>query len=98
MKAVIYDYDDNEKVCDLGNEPIRELMVEVLSGDEVLWVEYENGKRERFDSSESRCMCFYDGTYWLSDKKSIEKWLKWKPKKGSTGHSYERMEAFDKYE
>lgn len=98
MKAVIYDYAGNKKVCDLGNDSIRELMVEVVSGDEVLWVQYENGKRKRFDSSETRFMSFADGTYWLSDKKAIEKWLKWKPEKGSNYHSYDRMRAFDEEE
>ena len=98
MKAVIYDCYDDEKVCDLGCEPIRELVVEVISGDEVLTVIYQNGERKRFDSSETRFMSFADGLSIINDQKGIEKWLKWKPKKDSRGYARDRQAAFKEYE
>lgn len=98
MKAVIYDYYNRLTECDLGNKPIKYLLVEVVSGDEILVVCYKDGTKKSYDSSHIRCMDFRDGTYIVDGKKSIEKWLKWKPEEGSTCYSYDRQEAFDSNE
>ena len=98
MKAVIYDYDNRPTECDLGDKPIKLLLVEVVSGDEILVVCYKDGTKESYDSSLCRCADFSDGRYIVDDKKGIEKWLKWKPEEDSSCYSYDRQEAFEEYE
>lgn len=51
---------------DIDNlKDVLSLYIRVISGDEILTVIYRNGKIERYDSSDSRCMDFYDDEYCL---------------------------------
>ena len=97
MKAVVYDYCNRPTECELEDKPIKFLLVEVVSGDEILVVCYKDGTKESYDSSRYRCMDFRDGRYIVDDKKGIEKWLKWKPEEGCDCYSYDRQGAFEEY-
>jgi len=60
MKIQIKDYSGDTKVVDLGESKIKTATLTVLSGDEVLTVDYDNGRRAEFDSSDDRIMDFFD--------------------------------------
>lgn len=93
MRTVIYDYDNMAVEIFLQDKPIRELFVEVKSGDEILTVDYEDGTSEHFDSCQSyRLIGFDDGSY-IVPKEKVEAWLSWEPVKAGT-YSYDRQRAF----
>ena len=48
-------------------EDIQRIEIEITTGDEICRVQYKNGKREIYDSSNSRNADFYDGEYTLYD-------------------------------
>jgi len=50
----IYDFNGKATEVDTGDKVIKQLFVQVLSGDEVVTVEYDDGTREKFDSSSNR--------------------------------------------
>ena len=60
MKIQIKDYAGDTKVVDLGESKIKTATLTVLSGDEVLTVDYDDGRRSQFDSSDDRIMDFFD--------------------------------------
>lgn len=60
MKIQIKDYSGSTKVVDLGESKIKTATLTVLSGDEVLTVDYDEGQRKTFDSSDDRMMDFFD--------------------------------------
>lgn len=92
MRTVIYDYNNTAVEIFLQDKPIRELFVEVKSGDEILTVEYEDGARERFDSCQSyRLIGFDDGCYIVPTDK-VDEWLNYEPTTGT--YSYERQKMF----
>lgn len=48
-------------------EDIQRIEIEITIGDEICRVQYKNGKREIYDSSNSRNADFYDGEYTVYD-------------------------------
>ena len=75
MKILIKDYSGSTKVVDLGESKIKTATLTVLSGDEVLTVDYDDGRRAEFDSSDDRMMDFFDGVDVYSGS-DLEKFLK----------------------
>lgn len=75
MKVKIKDYVGATKVVDLGESKIKTITLTVLSGDEVLTVDYDDGRREKFDSSDDRIMDFFDDVDVYSGS-DLEKFLK----------------------
>ena len=62
MKINIYDYLNSPKTITLKDDsPVVLIVNKIISGDEVLTVQYEDGSCQRFDSSKNRIMSFYDG-------------------------------------
>lgn len=79
---VIYDYDNNETIChvkDYNVSDIKEIFVWIVSGDETGSLTMKDGSIYDFDASDTRIMTFNDGSYTLTDKEDIEKWLNFKP-------------------
>ena len=66
MKIKILDYRSREKEVDVGElKDIRKMTVDVITGDEILYITYKDGSGKRFDSSDDRTRDFYDGNYEL---------------------------------
>ena len=93
MKFNIYDFNDNITIVDTKNRDVDRVKVEVISGDEVVYIEYRDGSAEKRDSSHDRFINYYDGCYTLSGDRLTE-WMNFKAREGSTCLSYERLEKF----
>ncbi len=66
----IMDYANNKikTTIDLNRlDEIQSIIITIISGDEICEVQYKNGKREEFDSSNDRLQDFFDGSYVLYD-------------------------------
>lgn len=62
MKINIYDHLNSPKTITLRDDsPIVLIVNKIISGDEVLTVQYEDGSCQQFDSSKNKIMSFYDG-------------------------------------
>ena len=71
-KIRLFDYDDNPKEIEIKDfENVKLFVFEIISGDGILTVVYNNNHRECFDSSDNRIMAFADGI-WLIDPKDID--------------------------
>lgn len=69
MKIKIMDYEDKVKEIDVGElKDIRKIKVNVVTGDEILVVEYDDNTEKVFDSSDDRTRNFFDGEYILFNK------------------------------
>jgi len=76
MKIKILDYTDQPQEVDVGElENIKQITMSIISGDEILDVEYFDGKTKIFDScSNDRILDFDDGNYILySEEESINR-------------------------
>lgn len=60
MKVTIYDYNNEPTVVEITKKVKSSVLIE-LSGDQCLYVEYEDGQTEWFDSSEDRWQSSFDG-------------------------------------
>lgn len=79
----IMDYNDEKIKTKINLDKLDEILliiIEVVSGDELISVIYQNGEYERFNSNYRRIMNFYEGGYILYSKKEkinrIEEFLK----------------------
>ena len=64
MKIKIFDYENKIRVVDVGDiKEIGSMYIEVLSGDEVLYVTYKDYTVKVFDSSNTRCEGHLDARY-----------------------------------
>ena len=92
MKIKIYNYCNEEVEIDVVKE-IKEIFVEVVSGDEIIHIEYDDGSYDVFDSCHNgRIIAFDDGCYTI-EKDKINEWNDFKFTKGITC-SYERLHKF----
>lgn len=68
MEIKLLDYDGNQGFVEVGDiDQIKSMDITILSGDEVLAVEYKDGIIAGYDSSEGRTMDFFDGAYRIYD-------------------------------
>lgn len=74
MKFKIYDYNGKATEVDTGDKGIKELFVQVLSGDEVVTVDYDDGTKETFDSSDNRRVSYVEESY-IVEKDRIKDWV-----------------------
>lgn len=74
MKFTIYDYNGKATEVDTGDKEIKGLFVQVLSGDEVVTVEYDDGTKETFDSSDNRRVSYVEESY-IVEKDRIQDWV-----------------------
>lgn len=62
--VMIRDWSGRRKKVKITNlEQVQEIWCEVISGDEVLTVDYLNGDRVIFDASKDRILDFFDTRY-----------------------------------
>ena len=62
----LLDYQDNEKTFIIKNfENVKEFVFQILSGDGILEVVYNDNHAETFDSSNDRVLDFYDGMWFI---------------------------------
>lgn len=76
MKIKILDYRDRPQEVDVGElESIKQITISIISGDEILDVEYFDSNTKIFDScGGDRILDFYDGNYILySEEESINR-------------------------
>ena len=77
-----------------NEEDISTIIVNVISGDEMIVICWKDGAETRLDAgSKDRFMDFCDGQYIIKDKEKIHKWLNWTRTNDRTC-SYMRMEEF----
>lgn len=96
MELTIYDWAGAPKVVEIPDVPIKEIDVTVITGDEIIDVEFADGTSKSFDSSNDRFIPYFDGSY-LVDSKHIEEWINFKTD-NMTNISYRRMEHFQELE
>lgn len=97
MKAKIYKYSDTARIIDLPDKKIRSIGVEILSGDEVVTFNFEDGEIIRVDACDCIRLASFEDGYYTVEGSDIEAWLNWTPDKDSIGgYSYERKWLFDK--
>lgn len=63
----LFDYEDTRKEFTLS-KPFKAIRIEVISGDEVAFVTYDDNTIETFDSSYCRFVDYYDYEYILYDE------------------------------
>lgn len=87
MKKIIsiMDYKGKKTKVKIDNfENVIKLEIEVLSGDELLYVLYKDYSTERYDSSDNRFMDYSDAYYCIYDTtKNIDYLDKWKKRTSS---------------
>lgn len=93
MIITIYDYRNDVKEVTLPDKEIVKIYISILSGDETGYIRFIDGKKIRFDASDSRIASYYDGGYTVEGE-DIKKWIDFKPSDNRTA-SYERRDIFD---
>lgn len=93
----IYDYKGKATKADTHNKEVRQLLVQVLSGDEVVTVDYGDGTNETYDSSNNRFINRFDGSYSVT-LEDLQEWIAYgvsRANSNSENLSYKRMYEFD---
>lgn len=78
MKFKIYDFNGKATKVDTGDKLVKQLFVQVLSGDEVVTVEYDDGTKKTFDSSYNRYVSYVEESY-IVEKDRIQDWVSYVP-------------------
>lgn len=66
-KIRLFDYKDTPMEITIKDfENVKEFVFEIISGDGILTVIYNDNHREYFDSSDCRAMAFNDGIWFIS--------------------------------
>lgn len=64
MFIKLLDYKGTKTNVDIGDlDAIAAMSIDVITGDEILTVVYKDYTVKKFDSSNTRCMDFYDNSY-----------------------------------
>lgn len=74
----IYDYINRPVEVELPDKEIKAILVQILTGDEIGYVLFEDGSQLSFDASMERVTDYNDGAY-LVKKEHLAEWLDWKP-------------------
>ena len=95
MEFYIYDFADSKALVKTRDEEVIDIYVQVLSGDEVVYINYsieeDDVDEDVFDSSDCRVYDFFDGDY-IVPKEKIEEWINFSCEED---YAYERLKAFD---
>ena len=78
MKFNIYNFNNEATEVDIGEKLIKQLFVQVLLGDEVVTVEYDDGTKKTFDSSYNRWVSYVEESY-IVEKDRIQDWISYMP-------------------
>lgn len=95
MKFNIYNYNNKPTEVDTEDKEIRYIKVEVVTGDEWIQIQYEDGTKRNY-RSDNATMNFYDGEYIVS-KERIQEWIDLEKVTDRT-ISYYRLEVFEEDE
>lgn len=88
----IYDWKNKAKEIDVGDREINSIKVEVITGDEIITINFNDGTSLNYDSSNVRNIDYYDGEYSVN-KDNLDKWINYKMYKNtSTPISYKRID------
>ena len=68
----IYDFLNEEKIIPI-TKPIDSIEVSVISGDEIITINYKDGTSENHDASDDRYLDLYDGFYVVFEDQ-LEDW------------------------
>ena len=93
----IYDYKGKATKVDTNNKEVKQLLVQVLSGDEVVTVDYSDGTNETYDSSNNRFINRFDSSYSVT-LEDLQEWIAYgvsRANSNSENLSYKRMYEFD---
>ena len=72
-KVYLFDYKDIQHEYTIkGFEKVKSMVINVLSGDWVLYVVYENNDYEVFEANHNRQVDFYEGTYIINPSRISE--------------------------
>ena len=93
IKFNIYNFMNEATEVDTEDKEIRFIKVEVVTGDEWIQIQYEDGTKRNY-RSDNAIMNFYDGEYIVS-KERIQEWIDLEKVTDRT-ISYYRLEEFDK--
>nr|DAQ91547.1 MAG TPA: hypothetical protein [Caudoviricetes sp.] len=74
MRFNIYDFNGCATEVDTGDKVIKDIFVQVISGDEVVTVYYDDCTRARFDSSRNRTPDYAYSSYILHPN-NLQDWV-----------------------
>ena len=78
MRMKIYDYINRPVEVELPDKEIKAILVQILTGDEIGYVLFEDCSPLSYDASMERVTDYNDGAY-LVKKEHLAEWLDWKP-------------------
>ena len=105
MRFNIYNFNNEATEVDTGDNIIKQLFVQLMSGNEVVSVEYDDGARETFDSSNNILNSYVEGSY-IVEQDHLQDWINFEItdydkqpwhvhyKNGTQIISYKRMHKF----
>lgn len=101
MNIRIYDFNNREKEVEVPVRSIDEIemiLVDVVTGDEIITVYSVQGDIYHFDSSNDRTIDYFDCSY-IVKRNDVKRWIDFNPSYGYVlSSSYERMNKFhEKY-
>lgn len=90
MEITLFDFESETKTFDIGDlDSISEIEILVLSGDEIALVWYKDHTSKQFDSSDSRIIDYYDGSYIVYNVANETNFVDaWKERKDSYDYSW----------
>ena len=96
LKITIYDYSNKHVSIIIPDKEIKEIYVNVQSGDETGSITFQDGQVIYFDAaSDCRFISYNDGSYVVTGD-NIQKWIDFVPSLYGTS-SYERMDAVESW-
>ena len=78
MRFNIYNFNNEATEVNTGDKLIKQLFVQVMSGNEVVSVECDDGARETFDSSNNRWNSYVEGSY-IVEQDHLQEWINYAP-------------------
>lgn len=95
LRVTVYDYNNKQKILNIPDKDIKEIWVNVQSGDETGRITFNDGESVYFDASSDRTYSFDDCSYIVTGE-NIQKWLDFVPSLYKTA-SYERVDKTRKW-
>lgn len=74
IEIKLCDYENNEVSVAIEDKPIEAIVVNVVSGDEIAYIYYEDGTRIITDSCDHRDFSYLDESY-LVKKNQVKEWI-----------------------
>ena len=91
LNIAVYDYNNKPTYIPIPDKEIKEIYVNVQSGDETGTITFQDGESIHFDASSNRTYSYDDGDYTVTGD-NIQKWIDFVPPLYTTA-SYNRLNA-----